>query len=200
MLLISTIGCTSKKSKSDIEIVFANDTLNIGYTYWWPESGPFIGNCGDELSLVFMGTITAMESPTDDPGPLYTSQRGTIEIAKVFKIKKLSENTYANQKFIATDCFHESGLNIGDKVLVICYDYEGAYSIPGGKSVLKIESFEDPLINSLRRYIDADENPVAIKNDLRLWAAQGMARALESIIDCRREINSEKNINKDLTN
>ncbi|WP_373516366.1 hypothetical protein [Pricia sp.] len=164
------------------------DTLDVGYTYWWPESGPFIGNCGQELSLVFSGTIKELEAPTNEAGPLYTPQKGIIAVEKVFKIKELGENTYKNQRFFVTDCFYKSGLGTGDKVLVICYDYEGHYTIPGSGSILKIDSFDDEAVASIRKYIDTDEDPEEIGKDVGLWATYGHGRALEDLIECRKEI------------
>ncbi len=188
-----------KKSKSDIEIEFMLDTLEVGYTYWWPESGPFIGNCGQELSLVFSGTIKELEAPNNEAGPLYTSQKGIIAIEKVFKIKELGENTYKNQRFFATDCFYKSGLGTGDKVLVVCYDYEDAYTIPGSGSILKIDTFDDDAVASIRKYIDTDENPKKIEKDVGLWATYGHGRALEDLIACRKELeNPAKSISVDV--
>ena len=177
-----------KKSKSDIEVAFVLDTLDVGYTYWWPQAGPFIGNCGQELSLVFSGTITKLKAPTNEAGPLYTPQRGVIAIEQVFKIKELDEHTYKNQKFFTTDCFFESGLGTGDKVLVVCYDYEDEYTIPGSGSLMKIDDFEGEAITSIRKYIDADQNPKKIEKDVGLWATYGHGRALEDLIACHKEI------------
>lgn len=177
-----------KKPKSDIEIEFMLDTLDVGYTYWWPESGPFIGNCGQELSLVFSGIVTDLDAPTNEAGPLYTPQKGVVTIESVFKIKELGENTYKNQRFFATDCFYESGLGTGDTVLVVCYDYEDDYTIPGSRSILKIDSFEDKIVTSIRKYIDASENPKKIEKDVGLWATYGHGRALEQLIECQEEV------------
>lgn len=188
---LPSISCElGTKSKSELELVFTQDTIDVGYTYWWPQSGPFIGGCGEELSLVFSGVITELKDPTDDPGPLYVSQKGIIEIDKVFKIKELEQKTYANQKFFATDCFNKSGLKVGDTVLVSCYDYEDDYSIPGGRSILKIKSFDDPAIKSIRKYIDTDQDPYELKDDIGLWATHGLGRALEEVIKCKEEVNS----------
>ena len=179
-----------KKSKSDIEIVFSQDTLNIGYTYWWPEAGPFIGNCSEELSLVFSGVLTKLDDPSEEAGPLYTSQKGTIAVNQVFKMKEIGKKTYVSQGFVGTDCFFESGLKEKDTVLVFCYDYENDYSIPGKESIVKIGGFESPLVQSIRKYIDSDNDPSVLKKDIGLWASYGYGRALERSIDCRQEVDA----------
>ncbi len=196
----SIISCDLvKNSKSDIDIEFMLDTLDVGYTYWWPESGPFIGNCGQELSLVFSGTIKELKAPTNEAGPLYTPQKGIIAIEEVYKIKDIGKNTYKNQRFFTTDSFYKSGLGTGDKVLVVCYDYEDAYSIPGSGSLLKIDSFDDEAVASIRKYIDTDEDPEKIEKDVGLWATYGHGRALEDLIACQKEMeNPDKSIPVDV--
>ncbi len=188
MVVLISFGFTSckrsKPNKSDIEIGFTQDTLDVGYTYWWPESGPFLGLCGDELSLVFSGTIMDILEPTDEAGPLYKSQRGFIQIDRVFKIKDLGPNTYANQQFFVSDCFDGLDFKKDDKVLVFCFDYENDLSIPGGKSILRINTSDDPLITSIKEYIDADQNPTKIKKDMELWEQHGLDDALRKILVC----------------
>lgn len=176
-----------KKPKSNIEITFTQDTLDVGYTYWWPQSGPFIGDCGEGLSLVFSGIVTQLGEPTDDAGPLYTSQKGIVSIEKALKIKELNDNTYANQKFFRSDCFHGLGLSVGDTVLVVCYDYDGDYSIPGKKSILKVTSFEDPIIKSIKKYIDSDQDPIKLKRDTSVWRTVGLDKDLKQIMACRSQ-------------
>tara|TARA_R110002167_G_scaffold263017_8_gene469709 strand:- start:3840 stop:4418 length:579 start_codon:yes stop_codon:yes gene_type:complete len=189
LFLMGSCG-RQKKSNSEIAITFTQDTLKVGYTYWWPESGPFVGSCGEELSLVFIGTVMEIKDPTDAAGPLYTAQEGIISLDKVLKIKKLNANTYRNQKFLLTDCFHDLALSVGDQVLVFCYDYEGEYSIPGNKSILKINGADDPLVKSIRTYIDAGQDPLKLTDDRGLWATVGLGRKLESIIKCRTELDA----------
>jgi hypothetical protein len=171
-----------------LEIEFTQDTLEVGYTYWWAESGPFVGQCGDELSLVFSGTITDIMEPTDEAGPLYTSQKGYIEIDRVFKIKDLGHKSYANQQFFVSDCFDGLGLKKGDIVLVFCYDYENALSIPGNRSILRINTLDDPLINSIKKYIDTDQDPLKIKKDMKLWEKHELDAALKRIITCSQKV------------
>jgi len=187
-LLLVASCYIGKKSKSEIEIEFTQDTLNAGYTYWWPQSGPFIGNCGDELSFVFVGTVTDLLEPTDDAGPLYKPQRGFISIEKVFKIKNLGSKNYANQKFFTSDCFDGTGIKPGDRVLVFCYDYENDYTIPGKSSILKINGFDDPIIKSIRTYIDSDQNPSKLNKDIALWAKYDLKEDLQQLIACKKEM------------
>ena len=191
-VLTISFSCTSKPSKSAIDIQFTQDTLNVGYTYWWTLNAPFNNTCDNSHSLVFAGTISQLAAPTTDSGPLYTSQEGVIEIERMYKIKDIGEKIYAAQKFISTDCFFESGLKKGDTVLVFCFDYEDDYSIPGKECILKINGFEDPLIQSVRKYIDGDDNPTTIKKDIGLWAAHGQGRALEGSIECWEEVNASQ--------
>lgn len=194
--VITFASCNTKKSKSDIDIEFVQDTLSVGYTYWWSESGPFTGYCGIEIGLAFTGTIVEIAEPTDEAGPLYTSQKGIISLERVFKIKELGNNTYANQKFITTDCFYELGLTVGDKVLVFCSDYEDNYSIPGKKSILKIDDFDTPVVQSIKTYINSDQNAMLLKKDKTLWAEYDLDENLQQIIDCAEETEILKNKNK----
>ncbi|WP_276168522.1 hypothetical protein [Zobellia alginiliquefaciens] len=193
ILAIGT-SCDTKRSKSDLEIVFTQDTLNVGYTYWWEESGPFIGYCGKEYSLVFSGTIVNLEKANNDAAPLYISQKGTIAVDEVYKIKDMGNSSYASQKFFTTDCFSNTNASVGDKVLVFCYDYEGELTIPGNSSIIKIKSLDHPLVGATKRFIDADEDPIKIKKDSTLWSAYGYGKELTQLIRCKE--NTERIISK----
>ncbi len=193
LLLFITSACNSPKSKSDSDIVFTQDTLNVGYTYWWDDSGPFIGYCGEEkYTLVFTGTLNYLENPTNVAGPLYTAQKGIIELENVFKIKDPESNAYDNQKFFVSDCFAGLGLSVGDQVLVFCYEYEGDFCISGKRSIIKIDGVDHPLVTSTKAYIDADQNPMKIIKDTTLWSAYGFGDELVQHIRCRE--NSESTI------
>ncbi|MDO6818264.1 hypothetical protein [Zobellia sp. 1_MG-2023] len=183
-----------QKAKSDIEISFTPDTLNVGYTYWWEESGPFIGYCGKEYALVFSGTVVDLKKANHDAAPLYISQKGTIALDEVYKIKEMGTNSYASQKYFTTDCFNHTDVTVGDKVLVFCYDYEGELVIPGNNSILNIKGLDHPLVGATKRFIDADENPIEIKEDSTLWSAYGYRQQLKQMIRCRE--NTERIISK----
>ena len=187
-LLTLSFSCATNAPKSDIEIQFTQDTLNVGYTYWHTRNTPFDGTCDNVHSLVFAGIVSQITAPTSDSAPLYTSQEGVIAIEQMYKIKDIGEKMYASQKYMRTDCFFESGLQEGDTVLVFCYDYENAYSIPGKECIVKIDGFEDPLIRSIRMYIDSDDNPTVIKHYVGLWASHGHGRSLEGSIECWEEV------------
>ncbi|WP_160112057.1 hypothetical protein [Aquimarina sp. AU58] len=162
-----------------------DDTLRVGYTYWWPQSGPFIGNCGDKYALVFLGTIQHIDDPVQNDDMLYTSQRGIIDIDEVLTSRTLKKNRYDKQKFFVSDYFYEEDVKQGDRVLVFCYEYEDNYSIPGGKSMLKIKEDNDPVLESIKRYILSGQNALELKKDVALWKNYGLEAEVKQVIECR---------------
>ncbi|WP_299220259.1 hypothetical protein [uncultured Aquimarina sp.] len=191
-LLISTItvtflGCNQSKHKSKhgLKVSYTADTLKVAYTYWWPQSGPFIGMCGQRYAMVFTGVITKIDISEKEPEALYTSQKGIIEIEQILTVRHLEKKKYDNQRFFSSDCFYEQGLKEGDKVVVFCYEYEDYYSIPGKKSIIKIKNDNDPIIKSIKKYIETDQNPLAIKDDIELWKKYDLDENLTQIIQCK---------------
>lgn len=179
-------SCKEKRQKSDLEITFSQDTLHLGYTYWWEESGPFIDYCGTPHTLIAMGSIVQMDAPNEDAGPLYISQKGSIQLEKVFLINNPKKNAYHQHGYLNTDCFYKSGLKVGDKVLVFCYEYDDELIIAGQESIIPIGDWNHPLVNSTKAFIDEDENPLKIQKDTTLWEAYGHGASLRRIIECRK--------------
>lgn len=175
---------TIKKSTHETIKTSLSDTLQVGYTYWWPESGPFIGNCGNEYSFVFIGTVKNIDNPLEDSTKLYTSQKGLIEINEVLTLRNLKSNTNTQLKYFMSDCFNDLNVKEGDRVIVFCYEYEENYSIPGGKSILKIDNINSPIVISIKKYIESNQNPLSIKQDVTLWKMYDLDTQLKQIIEC----------------
>lgn len=190
------ISCTSPNATTqaqsetlnkteEVETSKAKDTtyLHAGYTYWWGESGPFLGLCGSEYSIAFTGTITNINTPVEEAYVIL--QRGVIEIEQVLKVRTVEKQKYKGETFFVSDCFYNTDLQVGDKVMVFCYEYEGDFSIPSN-SVLKIDQFDTPVVQSIKTYIEADQNPLVIKEDVELWEKQyGLGEALSQNIACK---------------
>ncbi|WP_299435731.1 hypothetical protein [uncultured Aquimarina sp.] len=196
LLCFFSLSCNYNKSRnsesekiSSIETKL-RDTLTIGYTYWWLQSGPFIGNCGEKYSLVVLGTIDEIYKKTEQER--YVSQTGIIKIDEVLIAGNLENKTYQEEEFIASDCFNQVDVKKGDKVIVFFYEYEGSISIPGGKSILKINGRSDPKIQSIKKYIQSDQNPLSIEEDLHLWEEIGLGSELTQIISCKKLVSKSK--------
>ncbi|WP_035096347.1 hypothetical protein [Aquimarina megaterium] len=182
LLFFSTSYAQKKEANTPL---YSSDTLRVGYTYWWPQSGPFIGNCGDTYALVFLGTIQHIDDPIKNDDMLYTSQRGIIDIDEVLTSRILKKNRYDKQKFFVSDYFYEQDVKEGDRVLVFCYEYEDNYSIPGGKSMLKIKGDNDPILLSIKRYIQSNQNALELKKDVALWKNYGLEAEVKQVIACK---------------
>ncbi|MBK7882534.1 MAG: hypothetical protein IPJ81_00850 [Chitinophagaceae bacterium] len=161
------------------------DTLNVGYTYWWAQGGPFIGLCGDEYALVFTGTVTKLFTPlpNNPDDAVRSSQKGVIKISSIRKSRATEKDNYNNEQYFSSDCFYDSGLKEGDKVIVFMYEYEGGYSIPG-KSILKIKNFNDPIVVSIEEYIKNGQDIRAIKKDFKMWEKYGFKAELKEMMEC----------------
>jgi hypothetical protein len=181
------------------------DTLNIAYTYWQPSGGPFTGLCGNPYSLVFTGTVTKLydrveHHPTGKyaAAVLYVGQKGIINITEI-KLKqppvggyqKKPGHNYSGETIFSSDCFYNSRLNEGDKVIVFVYSYEGEYCIPGN-SILRIEDFNDSIVLSIEKYIKSNQDPLSIRTDTTLWRKYQLDYALKQIIECKLSNTNEK--------
>ena len=177
---------TTKKSYPKNKILNSkSDTLSLGYTYWQSDSGPFTGACGNKYALVFLGTISTIYTPTFNTKSLYTPQKGTIKITEILKKENLTKKQYSTQKYISSDCFYNTGLQKGDSVIVFCYEYEGSYSI-SKKAIVKIKKEDAPLIVSIKKYINSQQDPLSIEKDIILWEEKGFGNELKQIIECKK--------------
>ncbi len=81
------------------------------------------------------------------------------------------------------------------KVIVFCYEHEGSYSIPGKNSILKINEPNDPISVSIKKYIKTGQNPMAIKEDMKLWVKKGFGNDLKQLIkrvQCKETFDDKK--------
>ncbi|WP_035086080.1 hypothetical protein [Aquimarina latercula] len=191
MCLLCFLGLSCNTKSKNLEKVSSietkvEDTLAIGYTYWWPQNGPFIGNCGEKYSLVFQGTINEIYKKTEKEQ--YEFQTGIVRIDEVLLSKELKNSSYQEETYVSSDCFANVDVKKGDKVIVFCYEYEGSNSIPGGKSILKISEGNDPIVTSIKRYIQSDQNPLSIEDDVHIWEEIELGSELRQIISCKRTI------------
>lgn len=173
------------------------DTLNVAYTFWQPPGGPFTGMCGNPYSMVFTGTLTAMDEPVEHhptgryaEAVLYTGQKGVIRIAEMLFVQppqcenqKKTGRNYRGETFFSSDCFYQSGLMPGDKVIAFVYAYEGEYCIPV-KSILRIDDYRDSIVSSVKKYIGSHQDPLSIRSDTAIWKKYRLDEALKTIVDC----------------
>ncbi len=191
--LLSGQNYTERQTNEKERILNSNsDTLSVAYTYWWTDSGPFIGLCGDKYSLVFLGVVAEINTPAADTSSLYVPQTGIIEITEILKKVNLEKEKYVGQKYFSSDCFDNTKLKKGDPVIVFCYQYEGYYSIPSQNSIVKIKGKNDPAILSIKQYIKAGQNPIEIKDDMALWKEKGFGNELKQIIKCKETFDNKK--------
>jgi hypothetical protein len=201
LILLFTTGFVLTRSLNNVgNNNQKSDTLKAGYTYWWPDGGPFTGLCGNPYMLVFTGTLTKIWEPTG-PYPtgrnvgdvMYYPQKGVISIEHILYrhnptiVRKDQEvHNYSGEHYFMSDCFYDMKLMEGDKVIAFVYDYEGAYSIPSN-SVLRLKTFTDPVVLSIEKYIKNDQDPLSIAADTNIWSYYGCKDALKQIIQCRIE-------------
>jgi len=197
--LIYVLFCTNVGFASNAEVGFQrescteyngiDDTLHVGYTYWWNSSEPIMGIYGREYALIFRGVVTEI-SPYEDyydedygDDVIYDSQFGTIDIVDVLHSKKLKDESIEGRKFCTSDCFYNSGLNKGDTVLVFCFEYEDRYAIPGHRSIVKLDGIDDPFLNLIQLYLKNDMDKEVILSHPEIWKNKGLVYNLEELYD-----------------
>ena len=142
LLFLILVSCSNNKNQNYKK----NDTLNVPYAYWWPNTGPYLSyqSTNNEFSFAIFGIVTKLDSVIQKP--LYNAQNCTIEILEIIKENKF----YKGQKYFSSDCFFQSNLQIGDSVMVFCYDYENGLITPGLSSVIKTNKYSKSYIKSIK--------------------------------------------------
>ena len=160
------------------------ELLDVGYTFWWPHSGPFIGLCGTPYAFVFKGTVIEI-ADTISVGHLEVKkQNGKIEIQVFMALEQPDKQKYTGQKYFTSDCFYGLDLKVGDKVMGFCYEYEGYFAIPGGKSLLKIDHWNDPLVRAIGQYLENGRNPYSVSDQMELWEKYDLVEDLKRNMEC----------------
>lgn len=160
-------------------------TFRVKYTYWQKDGGPFMGLCGDQYALVFLGTIKEIKKKIRDKKTgSYTSQRGFLNIDRVLFQRDLKKEKFNKQSYFTSDCFYKTKFNKGDKVLVFCYEYEGGYSIPGPRAILNLEGENDPVLKSIESYIESGQKAITLRPSIDLWEKLGYEKELNQMLDC----------------
>lgn len=196
MLCLGVLGCKNVKDdlhksqyRSNIsESISANDkkkyTFEVDYAYWWSQTGPFLGYCGDEYSLVFLGTVVDLRPSIKKQD--YFSQKGIIRVDTILTSKALDKNKYKGEEIVITESFYQTKVEEEDQVLVFCYDYEGNYVTPGFKSILIVNGLQDTKVQSIMKYIKSDQNPMSIEDDILIWDKVALGSDLRQIISCKK--------------
>lgn len=160
------------------------DTLRVGYTYWWPQSSPFINPCGGGHSLVLYGEIADMQEPIFDEDRLYTPQTGVIKIIDVLYLSEGKQQHYNAEEMMVTDCFYEAGLDTGQQVMVFCYEYEDYFSIPGKECIVPISGPTDNVLLSMLKYYTAEKDVKEILESSEHWEEKGYSLEMKMLGAC----------------
>ncbi|MCI5055910.1 MAG: hypothetical protein MRY83_07360 [Flavobacteriales bacterium] len=179
LVLVVLILLSSMNLKSQNRFNYeSKDTLYAHYTFWWLLHGPF----AHKPQMYFIGELTHLREEIDT-NSLARGREGTIRIKEVLHVVDTERQKYRGQKYFNVDCFPEKPMKIGQKFLVTVNEYEDNYVMPGGQSLLKIDSYEDPKVESLRKYVAADFNPNAILSDTATWNAAKLQFGLKYQLD-----------------
>jgi hypothetical protein len=181
-----------------------SDTLDVGYTYWWPGGGPFLGLCGSSYSMVFTAKVLEIQKtgpafPPQSQDTLYVPQIGILKFNEIIYSeapdpgpKAEPVQVFSQQSFFRSDCFFGSNLKPGDLVLGFVYSYEGNYSIPSG-SLLKLSHYDHPVVKSIRKYIKNNQDPFSIEQDSLIYREFGFEHSLKQVLNCARHSQNNKN-------
>ncbi len=177
------------------------DILRPGVAWWQPLGGPFRGLCADPWSLGILAVVDAMRSTPaveDDSLPGRSpSREGDLRILEILHAQALPKESLPLRKGrpgtelrVSVGGSPLEGLAVGDTVMAFLYEYEGRHTFPPNP-MLKIRSSRDPVVSSLRRFVQSGFSPLAIETDTALWRPYGCDSTLKQAVECHRDFPRE---------
>jgi hypothetical protein len=154
------------------EISSPESILNAGFMYWY---APLLLDV--QWDLVVTGTVVDLSIDSSGRKLAY----GKDFIVGKLKVQEiLYRNLSLNKKrkslgYISSNGF--DGLKLGDKAIIFIIEYEGDYAIPSFSGTnckigYKLDSWQDPIINAVREYINLNQDMFKLienKSLLQMW-------------------------------
>lgn len=164
----------------DAQALKINTILTDGYS----ETGPFFEGQKRECYLVCTGEVNEI-------GKLYAYDEIkacadiTFTIHEVLFSKDAGKQDYENEPYCMAGCLDI--MPPGTKVLIFIYEQNGEYTMynnywSGSKSILELTAFDDPIVQSVKKYMDANQNPQILKDEVSIWEEYGLGKELENLL------------------
>jgi len=193
VLLVLLVGLSIySKAQTDSWPSLESDTLVL-LVRSGQQSGPFIDDCSKKYALVFTGTIVQL-GDIQAWDEIVSHRSGIIKINEILYSDRRYEY-YKKENYCFVDKIHLmiQFKTIGTKVIVFAYSKNRSIFIPQthygeSSSILVLQDFNEAIVASMRKYIRADQDPLALSDDIEIWAKfsnyYGFGQNLTRRIEC----------------